>query len=94
MAVARLQDFLQKINHQFGVELTNIVINCCETLAAYLASHKDQAFDLGSSSGKFETEASVFNYSLGADRGLCFIKDTGSVFRLHSSNDTHLPVRQ
>ena len=72
-----VQPLLQKMNHDFGVDLTNFVINCCETLADYLASHKDQAMSLESSSGKFETEASVFNYSLGADRGLCFIKDTG-----------------
>ena len=73
-----LQGLLQKMNHDFGVEVTNFVANCCKTFATYLPSHKDQTFSLQSARSDYETEASVFNYSVGATRNLWFIRDTGA----------------
>ena len=71
-----LQPLLQKLNHDYGVELNNIVVNCFKLLCAYLSSHKDQPGSKESQNGKFETEDSVFNFSVGATRHLCFIKDS------------------
>ena len=58
--------------------MNHIVINCYPFFSAYIPTHKDQPLSLKSLSNKYETNDDVFIYSLGADRWLCFVKDTGA----------------
>ena len=73
-----LEALVDRIAEYFGVAVNHVAINCYPTTADYIPSHKDQPMDIASASNRYETEASVFIYSVGADRPLCFLKDDGS----------------
>ena len=73
-----LQGLVQRVKETYGADVNHIVINCYPFFSAYIPTHKDQPLSLKSLSNKYETNDDVFIYSLGADRWLCFVKDTGA----------------
>ena len=73
-----LQGLVQRITQTYEANVNHIVINCYPFFSAYIPTHKDQPLSLESMSNKYETKDDVFIYSLGAERSLCFVRDTGA----------------
>ena len=73
-----LQGLVQRITQTYEANVNHIVINCYPFFSAYIPTHKDQPLSTESMSNKYETKDDVFIYSLGAERSLCFVRDTGA----------------